>query len=296
MMKRIYLSSGCYIIAVSGGVDSVVLLDILRRQTNLELIVAHFDHGIRSDSRQDRLLVEKLAKHYGLTFVYGEAELGPNASEESARHARYEFLRSSMLKYHAKAIVTAHHQDDSIETALINLLRGTNRRGLSSLRSTKTIKRPLLATTKTELIEYALNHNLSWREDITNRDEKYLRNKIRYQLSLATEKDKKRFLALIQAETIVNDDIDKIITDLLSHQTQPKGLARQWFIELPHIVSKEVLARWLSLNGVSNINRKRIEQLAANLKTASPGKKLDVNNGSKIVIHKDYLALETLDR
>ena len=183
-----------------------------------------------------------------------------------------------------------------METALINLLRGTNRRGLSSLRSTKTIKRPLLTATKTELIEYALTHNLSWREDITNQNEKYLRNKIRRQLRQASEKDKKRFLALIQAEAKVNDNIDKIINNLLSHQVKPKGLARQWFIGLPHIVSKEVLARWLSNNGVSNINRKRIEQLATNLKTAMPGKKLDVNSGLSIVVNKDYLALETRDR
>jgi tRNA(Ile)-lysidine synthase len=154
----------------------------------------------------------------------------------------------------------------------------------------------LLTATKTELIEYALTHNLSWREDITNQNEKYLRNKIRRQLRQASEKDKKRFLALIQAEAKVNDNIDKIINNLLSHQVKPKGLARQWFIGLPHIVSKEVLARWLSNNGVSNINRKRIEQLATNLKTAMPGKKLDVNSGLSIVVNKDYLALETRDR
>jgi tRNA(Ile)-lysidine synthase len=295
-MKTIHLPPGIYIVAVSGGVDSVVLLDILHQQTDLKLIVAHFDHGIRNDSHEDRLLVEKLAKRYGLTFVYGEAKLGPHASEETARRVRYEFLHSVMLEHKAKAIITAHHQDDSMETALINLLRGTNRRGLSSLRSTKTIKRPLLTATKTELIEYALTHNLSWREDITNQNEKYLRNKIRRQLRQASEKDKKRFLALIQAEAKVNDNIDKIINNLLSHQVKPKGLARQWFIGLPHIVSKEVLARWLSNNGVSNINRKRIEQLATNLKTAMPGKKLDVNSGLSIVVNKDYLALETRDR
>jgi tRNA(Ile)-lysidine synthetase-like protein len=105
-----HLSDGRYVVAVSGGVDSVALLDILRQQTGLELIVAHFDHGIRKDSCQDRLLVEQLAKRYGLTFVYEEAKLGPRTSEETARRARYAFLNKVMREHQAVAIVTAHHQ------------------------------------------------------------------------------------------------------------------------------------------------------------------------------------------
>ena len=295
-MRTLRLPAGRYIVAVSGGVDSVVLLDILNQQTDLELVVAHFDHGIRIDSQADRLLVEGLAKHYGLPFVYEVTKLGAHASEETARQARYAFLKKAMSKYHAVAIITAHHQDDSIETAIINLLRGTNRRGLSSLRSTTIIKRPLLSVKKSELIKYARSHNLSWREDTTNQDENYLRNKVRHQLTLASELDKKKFLSLIQSETRVNDSIDKIIVDLLARQVKSRRLTRQWFIELPYIVSKEVLARWLSLNGVSNINRKRLEQLATNLKTATPNKRLDVNGRLVIVINKEYLALKTLDR
>lgn len=295
-MKTLSIAPGRYIVAVSGGVDSVVLLDMLSKQTDLDLIVAHFDHGIRKDSHEDCLLVTKLAKNYGLVCVCKEAKLGPAASEETARNARYAFLLSIMRENQAAAIITAHHQDDSIETAVINLVRGTNRRGLSSLRSTATIKRPLLTFTKTNLINYALKHGLSWREDITNYDENYLRNKIRHQLALASKTSKNQFLTLIQTEAKLNDEIDSIIDNLINRYIKSKNLNRQWFVALPFVVSKEILARWLSLNNVSNINRKRLEQLAANLKTATPGKQLDVNKNEVIAVNKYYLALKSRDR
>jgi tRNA(Ile)-lysidine synthase len=295
-MRVLHLPAGRYIVAVSGGIDSVVLLDILRQQTGLELIVAHYDHGIRKDSRQDRLLVEKLAKHYGLAFVYAEAKLGPRTSEETARRARYAFLNEVMHDYQAVAIVTAHHQDDSVETAVINLLRGTNRRGLSSLRSTSTIKRPLISVPKADLIRYAREHNLSWREDATNLDSNYLRNLIRHQLTHAPVNDKEKFLSLIQSEAMVNDEIDAIIDNLLSQHLSVKGLDRGWFIALPYNVSKDVLARWLSSAGIANLTRQRVEQLTAKLKTAAPDKQLDVNDNQVIVVGKHYLALKSRDR
>src|SRR5688572_27728765 len=130
---KINVAPGKYIVAVSGGVDSMVLLHLLSQHSQSELIVAHFDHGIRPDSAEDRKLVEKTAKKYGLEFVYREGELGPGASEAEAREARYGFLQIIKVKHNAKAIVTAHHQDDMLETAIINMLRGTGRKGLSSL-------------------------------------------------------------------------------------------------------------------------------------------------------------------
>jgi tRNA(Ile)-lysidine synthase len=295
-MKIMHLPAGRYIVAVSGGVDSVVLLDMLQRQTDLELIVAHFDHGIREDSHKDCLLVEQLAKHYDLAFIHEEAKLGPRTSEETARQARYAFLSKALRKYQAVAIVTAHHQDDSIETAIINLLRGTNRRGLSSLRSTATIKRPFIAIPKADLVKYAQEHHLSWHEDSTNLDNSHLRNLVRHQLTLSPEANKQKFLALIQSEAEVNDEIDAIIDDLLSQHLQTKGLDRGWFIALPYNVSKDILARWLSSAGISNLTRQRVGQLTTKLKTTATGKRLDINDNQTIIIGQHYLALESRDR
>src|SRR5690606_5271626 len=106
----IKIRPGKYVVAVSGGVDSMVLLDLLRQKPKLELIVAHFDHGIRPDSAEDRKLVQRVAKHYDLPFVYAEGKLGPKASEALAREARYAFLRRVQAEQGAEAIITAHHQ------------------------------------------------------------------------------------------------------------------------------------------------------------------------------------------
>src|SRR5690348_2939142 len=118
---------GNYVVAVSGGVDSVVLLDILSKQPGLKLTIAHFDHGIRNDSYKDRQFVEGLAKKYQLLFVYKEGSLG-KASEAKAREARYEFLRKAQKDSGSQAIITAHHQDDLLETAILNMLRDSSRK------------------------------------------------------------------------------------------------------------------------------------------------------------------------
>jgi tRNA(Ile)-lysidine synthase len=163
---------GTYVIAVSGGVDSMALLDLLVESITekQKLVVAHVDHGMRPDSAEDRKLVEKTAKALNLDFEYLEARLGPNASEETAREVRYKFLYHIKDKYKAEAIITAHHEDDLIETAIINLIRGTSRKGMSSLSSREGIIRPLLTYPKAELIKYAKSSKLVWREDSTNSD------------------------------------------------------------------------------------------------------------------------------
>src|SRR5579884_3654782 len=115
---EIQLEPGAYVVAVSGGVDSVVLLDLLTKNHNLKLTVAHFDHGKRKDSASDRHFVQKLAEKHGLSFVYAEGRLGLGASEAAARKARYKFLQQVRESAEARAVVTAHHQDDLLETAI----------------------------------------------------------------------------------------------------------------------------------------------------------------------------------
>ncbi len=171
------IPGGTYVIGVSGGVDSMVLLDILSKKSDIKLVVAHFDHGIRHDSKEDRQLVQSVAKKNRLPFVFDKASLGPKASEAESRKARYNFLRSVKNASSARAIITAHHQDDVLETAVLNILRGTNRKGLSSLKSTDEIIRPLTHIDKDSLYKYAKDNGITWREDSTN-------NNINYQKKL----------------------------------------------------------------------------------------------------------------
>lgn len=275
---RVTVGPGTYVVAVSGGVDSMVLLDILRQQPRVKIIVAHFDHGIRNDSAQDRKLVQQIAKKHGLPFVYHEAKLGNNTSEDKAREARYAFLRSVQKTSGAKAIVTAHHEDDLLETAIMNLLRGSGRRGLTSLRSTDGIVRPLLEHSKERIYDHAHSYKIAWREDSTNTDTNFRRNYIRANiLPKLTPGQRAQLLILIQDLANINDELDDLIASFLHQQPARNALDKKWFIGLPHNVAKEVLYAWLRHRGAKNINKKTIERLVAGIKTGKTGQLLDVD-------------------
>jgi len=264
---------------------------------SVRLVVAHFDHGIRDDSKQDRLLVQKAAKRYGLPFTYDEAHLGPGTSEADARTARYKFLHGVRQAAKAEAIITAHHQDDVLETAIINLLRGTNRRGLSALKSRPGLHRPLLHVPKHELIAYAKANDITWREDTTNQDAAYLRNRIRQRIvPNFSQLDRIKFLAHIGILTSLNAQIDELLINQLHQQPSTYVLDRHWFIMLPHSVAREVLATWLRLRGVKNIDKKRLELLVNAAKTLQDGKRVDVDIGHYLLIETDKLALTQRER
>ena len=145
------------IVAVSGGIDSVVLLDKLARSGRYQLIVAHFDHGMRQDSAADARFVAGLAKRHNLKFESRREELG-KANEELARSRRYQFL-FEIADEHGARLTTAHHLDDLVETVAINLTRGTRWRGLAGM-SDERILRAFLGRKKSELKENATKHRL----------------------------------------------------------------------------------------------------------------------------------------
>ena len=293
---KVSIEPGKYVIAVSGGVDSTVLLDVLARQHKVELVIAHFDHSIRKDSVEDRLLVQVLADKYGLPFVFNELKLGSNVSEAKAREKRYEFLRSVQKQYQAKGIITAHHQDDVLETAVLNLLRGTNRRGLSSLKSTASTKRPLLDVPKSEIIDYAKSHNLKWREDSTNLDDKYLRNYIRHQiLPHFKSEHRQQLLTILSQAKQINQKIDDELSQIFLNG-EGSRLDRQWFLKLPHATAKDIMAAWLRYNNVRNINRSSLDRLVVAAKTLPPSKTRHVDVNYNLKITKKYLALLPSDR
>lgn len=294
---KINIKAGTYIVAVSGGVDSMVLLHLLAQRTDLKLIVAHFDHGIRPDSAKDRKLVENVAKKYGLPFVYREGELGPGASEAEAREARYGFLNVMRVKHEARGIITAHHQDDILETAIINMLRGTGRKGLSSLVSTDELVRPLLEWTKKDIREYASEHNLEWREDSTNADERYLRNYVRRNLlSRFTDSARTTLLEHVQNAGKVNKEIDTLLDEDLKKQPAGDELSRAWYHQLPYAVASEIMAAWLRRNGIAQFDRTLIDHLVVAAKTARPGKLADVDADHLLAFDKDKIKLKQREK
>ena len=283
--------------AVSGGIDSVVLLDMLRKLPGVKLVVAHYDHGIRSDSHLDRQHVANLAKTYGLPFVYHEGKHGPGTSEAVARDTRYQFLHRVRKASGARAIVTAHHHDDQLETAILNLMRGTGRKGLSSLQSTDTVVRPLLHLTKHQLHTYAFNNKLAWREDSTNSDEAYLRNYVRRRvLPKFTMAQRRQLHELITHAAELNAQLDTQIVNYLHCQPHVHQLHRRSFARLPHSVAREVMASWLRHAGIRQFDRPTLERLVVAAKTARPGASIDIVKGHRLLTLKDSLALKLAER
>lgn len=258
--------------AVSGGVDSVVLLDMFAKRQSETVIVAHFDHGIRTDSADDALFVKALAAKYNLPFVSRREELGAGASEELARKRRYAFLRSEAKK-HAAHIVTAHHQDDLIETIAINIYRGTGWRGLAVF-GAKGISRPLLAMKKTDLYEYALKHRLEWVEDSTNRERTYLRNRLRIRLASLPVVDMENLVRLWQEQTAL---VRKITQEMAPFLVRPH--LRYFFVTIEPQVALELLRTLIKNETTYSPTRPQGERALMAIKTAKPGSMLYVGEG-----------------
>jgi tRNA(Ile)-lysidine synthetase-like protein len=291
-MMNIVIPPGKYVVAVSGGVDSMVLLDVLRRAPGVELAVAHFDHGMRADSGADRQFVQAAAQSYDVPFYSEAGHLAADAGEAAARTARYAFLQRAQQKTGARAIITAHHQDDVLETAILNLLRGTGRLGLSSLQSRDSLLRPLLPYTKQEILAYARSQELAWREDSTNQDERFLRNYIRHTiLPRSTPAQRSQLLEHITNAAQLNAELNELLAQALHMQPASDQLDRAWFVMLPYAVSAEVFTAWLRRHGIRDFDRKLVAQLVVAAKILPPGKQRDVNAHHILRITKDMLCL-----
>lgn len=222
----------------------MAMLDLVCRADRIakgDIVVAHFDHGIRENSHEDAEFVRRKANEYGVEFREARAELGEGTSEAEAREQRYAFLfqlADELDDGHGIEIWTAHHLDDLIETVLINFTRGTGWRGLSVL-DTPGIRRPFLETElfyepmdKAAIFEYAAKRRLEYREDPSNSWDEYLRNRIRHQLnnSPLDFEQKLKVWQLWQKQKALRQEIDLIVNGIMP--ATGEDWERKWFREL----------------------------------------------------------------
>lgn len=278
-----------------------------------DFVVAHLDHGIRPESAADAAFVKKRCKDYGVRCIISAAKLGSGISEEIARMARQIFFDSVVVDWDLKCTkqslrrlrwtgqteqyeirrVTAHHQDDLLETAIMFMLRGTGWRGLASMTDDEII-RPLLDWTKVEITKYMLEHDLPWVQDQTNFSPQYFRNRIRMMLESWPDSDKARLLSLIDDQRQLVPSIDKATTDYICNHAQlatSNGAAeinRYDIIMLPDNVALEVLRLLTS----GNLTRPQLTKLLLFIRTAKPNKKIhfdDVQisvNQKSVILHQ----------
>ena len=292
------------VLAVSGGVDSMAMLDIfLHKFPPNNIVIATFDHGARESSKNDADFVEKIVKlsavssALNLRFYRGEAPKTAKISEEEARDLRYGFLRK--IAHQEKGeIFTAHHLDDLIESIIINYLRGTGIRGLAPMTSYG-IRRPFIdgflnpkefnLTTfdKKTILEYAAKHKIIFRQDPTNTEDNYLRNRIRGQVLALDPDTKQKIFKLWREQKAIIQEIDSLVENLVPEDLRFK---RATFQELDGEVAMEILRGGLNRAGVSTTRPQRKEFLKAILEYKS-GKKFNLPNNKLVEIKKQEFCL-----
>lgn len=249
------------LLTVSGGIDSMVLLDLIHK-LHLDLAVAHCNFKLRGEeSDADQHFVEKYCKERNISFHTQSFDTTPYAEKHktsiqiAARELRYKWFFELKNTYNYDYILTAHHLDDSVETFLINLTRGTGLEGLVGITDNNDIIRPLLIFSKEELQHYAEQQNIEWREDKSNASDKYLRNKIRHHIVPILKELNSNFLEsfanttefLKQNLAFTDEMIQQILFNVLNKEGSATSLNISKLKKYKNY--KFILYKWLSVYG-----------------------------------------------
>lgn len=176
------------IVGVSGGPDSMCLLDVLAKiakKEDLTIVVAHVNYGLRGESSEgDESLVKKTAHQYGFACEVKKCNDGMRGSEAHWRNIRYNFFSQLQKKYRANVVAVGHTKNDQVETFLLRLLRGSGLKGLSAMqfKNEKKVIRPLLRVDRVDVLDYCDQNKISYRIDVSNDNNDFTRNKVRNHL------------------------------------------------------------------------------------------------------------------
>ena len=292
------------LLAVSGGVDSVTLLHLLHNLRNnygWEIAIAHYNHGVREDATKDALLVGDLADLYGYPLYVGKYEY-TDFSEAALRKARYDFLENLRRDMGYDYILTAHHNNDFLETALFNTVRGSDREGMVALKEKRgRLLRPMLPFSKPEIIVFANLQELPYREDSTNSDVSYSRNMVRNVLMPHGSMKfrnfhhnlNQRLAKLKDTNSRINHGLSRLAESIVEYEdTKSMQLDIEKFNSLPLVVKNNLLVylvkRLKPAHGLKRINISKAVKFIENSKTGSqmplPGGLQLINTYGKFVI------------
>ena len=247
-----------YLLAVSGGVDSMVLADLFQ-VSGLKFQVAHINYHLRNeDSNLDQKLVSDFCERYQIPFhlyeVSAEDQKPENSIQNWARELRYQFFRKIQKEQNLEYLVTAHHLNDQLETFIINLSKASGIKGLSGIPANdNNIIRPLLNFSKEEIYEFAEENNVEFREAKSNHKTDYLRNKVRHNVVPELEKINDDFLQnfsksmeiLNQTKDVLNDLINEKITGFKTNiETGQTIIDKEKFSKESDLILFEILKRF----------------------------------------------------
>jgi len=300
------------VVGVSGGPDSVCLLDILvnlAKKRKFELSVAHINYGLRGrDSDNDEIFVRELAQKYNLKIevLNAKKESKISSTENNLRNIRYDFFRKIIKENNFNLIAVAHNQDDQAETMLMRLIRGSGLLGLRSiLPKNNNIIRPLLDISRGEIIDYLNENKLSYRIDKTNKENKFLRNKIRNKLIPILEKEYNPALkkTLAEAASSIAQDYDFIFTSSekifkrinFDVSKNVYFFSSEKFIKNHPALQKQVLRKIIFKlkNNLFNVENSHLEEIIKIIKSnKSKSQKLKFK-GLKVIKKGDIIYIST---
>ena len=275
---EIYPKERCYLVAVSGGVDSRVLLQILLDAGFANLVICHLDHRLRgSDSERENRLIRRLARRLKLPLVQEQVQGWPQklSLETAARQARQQFFARAAKQFGANHVFLGHHADDQVETFLFNILRGAGSIGQAAMRTETRISadgidllvvRPLLHVWKEKIRDYAKRYRLKFSEDVTNAENKFTRNRIRN-------------LLVPEIERILGRPFKSNLLRLCEIAAEEAELLRQltpswWELDelpvrelraLPVALQRRVIHQWLTRKQIEDVSFDDVEQIRSML-------------------------------
>lgn len=307
------------VMGISGGADSVAMLLVfsaLRKEYDLSLHAVHINHGIREEASLDADYVKELCESYGIPFYLFDADVEKMAKEqkktveEMGREYRYQCFYEVMERVGAKSLATAHHQGDQAETILFHMIRGTDLSGMAGIRPVSErdtdfgrirIIRPLLSCGKSELTTWLTLNDVAWREDATNRDNVYVRNRLRNEVLPILEginckaKEHISDLAGIMWEyeayfhKHVSDYIEKNVFFKEKYNCQTN---RTVLLQQEEVLAKAVIYEMFGMcgEGKKDFTKEHIEAVYQ-LLTKQSGKKIVLPHGIEAVISYENLII-----
>ncbi len=294
---QLQLNNQTIILAVSTGIDSMVLLDLVQQLRNVKVIVCHVNHHRREQSNEEQQYITKYCKENNLKCYVEELYFEDTKNfQEAARIKRYQFFEKILKLEHAKYLLTAHHATDNLETILIRLIKSSSHKGYAGIEQLQQIDdyyiyRPLLKLTKQDIYNYQQTKQIRYYNDESNDHDDYLRNRIRHNIIPEMEKENPSLYKaieiyqqhILETNKMLFEQINCFINNEVSAQNNIISFTLDSFLQLSDYLKEQVLFEILKKY---NLSKTLIEELIDQIKTT---KTTIINNiSSELTMIKEY--------
>jgi tRNA(Ile)-lysidine synthetase, N-terminal domain/tRNA(Ile)-lysidine synthetase, C-terminal domain len=286
------------VLAVSGGVDSMVLLDAAVAVARVPLLVATFDHGTGNAASQAVELVRRRSAELGVQCVSGRSA-APLCTEEDLRGARWRFLRDAATGFGAAAVVaTAHTEDDQLETVLLRVMRGAGARGLAGLYARGRAVRPLIGVRRCSIETYAAEKTLFWANDPSNESPRFARNRVRHDILPALRRASPSIdadlLRISREAARWRSEVDSYVDSAISVRVLDGGRGldvNAAAIEVQSVSALAVLWPAIAARAGVRLDHRGIARLAAFTGNARVGQRVQLSGDWEVVRSRDAFQL-----